>query len=109
LGAEKFFDIKCRKAGLKPDAAVVVTTVRALKMHGGVALSDLKVENVEALREGCVNMQRHVEIVRRFGIEPVIAVNRFPTDTEAEVDVIREAGAALGVGVAVCTHFSDGG
>src|SRR5699024_7509055 len=80
-----------------------------LKMHGGVALSDLKVENVEALREGCVNMQRHVEIVRRFGIEPVIAVNRFPTDTEAEVDVIREAGAALGVGVAVCTHFSDGG
>lgn len=109
LGAEKFFDIKCRKAGLTPDAAVVVATVRALKMHGGVAVGDLAREDVAAVREGCANLARHVRNVQGFGVPVVVAVNRFATDTEAELEVIREAVREYGVDVAICTHFTDGG
>jgi formate--tetrahydrofolate ligase len=108
LGAEKFFDIKCRKAGLKPAAAVVVATVRALKMHGGVAQADLKAENVEAVREGCVNLARHLRNVKTFGVPPVVAINRFDTDTEAELNAIREAGLAEGAETVICSHYSDG-
>lgn len=109
LGAEKFFDIKCRKTGLQPAGAVVVATVRALKMHGGVALDDLKTENVEAVRAGCVNLARHLQNVKRFGVTPLVAVNRFATDTDAELNVIREAGLAEGAETAICSHYGDGG
>lgn len=109
LGAEKFFDIKCRKAGLTPSGAVVVATVRALKMHGGVSLKNLAPENVQAVRDGGVNLARHLQNVKKFGVKPVVAINRFPTDTEAELDAIRETAAAEGVEAFVCTHFTDGG
>src|SRR5699024_781763 len=92
LGAEKFFDIKCRKAGLKPDGAVIVTTVRALKMHGGVSLKNLEPEDVDAVRKGCVNLVRHLRNVKLFGVQPIIGINRFASDTDAEIEVIREAG-----------------
>ena len=85
LGAEKFFDIKCRKAGLKPAAAVIVATVRALKMHGGVKKEDLGKENVEAVKKGCANLGRHIENVKQFGVPAVVAINHFITDTDAEI------------------------
>ncbi|HEX6867457.1 MAG TPA: formate--tetrahydrofolate ligase [Candidatus Limnocylindrales bacterium] len=118
MGAEKFFDIKCRASGLRPDAAVVVATVRALKMHGGVGKivagkpldPALLEENVEAVRTGAANLAAHVEIVRRYGIPAVVAINAFPTDTPAEVEAIREVALAAGASDAVlATHFSDGG
>jgi formate--tetrahydrofolate ligase len=109
LGAEKFFDIKCRKAGLKPAAAVIVATIRALKMHGGVAKDDLGKENVNALKAGITNLARHIENVRSFGVQPVVAINGFSADTEAEMDAIKQAGAELGVEVIGCTHWADGG
>ncbi|MFN0041583.1 MAG: formate--tetrahydrofolate ligase [Alphaproteobacteria bacterium] len=109
LGAEKFFDIKCRKAGLKPAAAVIVATVRALKMHGGVAKGDLGKENVEAVRAGAANLARHVENVKSFGVPPVVAINRFVSDTDSEVAAIREICGGLGVPVVLCTHWADGG
>lgn len=109
LGAEKFFDIKCRKTGLEPAGAVVVATVRALKMHGGVALDELKEENVTAVREGCTNLARHLQNIQRFGLPAVVAVNEFDTDTEAELNAIREAAMACGVETVVCTHYNDGG
>ena len=90
LGAEKFFDIKCRKAGLEPDAAVIVATVRALKMHGGVAKDALSKEDLAALKRGMANLERHVRNVRKFGVPSVVAINRFGTDTEAELELIRE-------------------
>jgi formate--tetrahydrofolate ligase len=96
LGAEKFFDIKCRAAGLKPAAAVVVATIRALKMNGGVAKSDLGRENLDALRRGLPNLERHVENVAKFGLTPVVAINRFDSDTEAELALVREAMTAKG-------------
>ena len=108
LGAEKFFDIKCRKAGLKPDAAVIVATVRALKMHGGVSRDDLGKENVAAVEKGFVNLARHVENVRRFGVPPVVAINRFGTDTAAEHDLIRQKCAELHVEAILCTHWAEG-
>jgi formate--tetrahydrofolate ligase len=108
LGAEKFFDIKCRKAGLVPSAAVIVATVRALKMHGGVAKDDLKNENVAALRKGCENLKRHIENVKRFGVLPVVAINCFVSDTEAEIVAVKEAAASLGARAFVCTHWADG-
>ena len=89
LGAEKFFDIKCRKAGLTPAATVIVATIRALKMHGGVAKEDLKKENVEALKKGLVNLGRHIENMKKFGVPIAVAVNHFVTDTDAEVEAIR--------------------
>jgi formate--tetrahydrofolate ligase len=118
MGAEKFFDIKCRASGLAPDAAVVVATVRALKMHGGVGKivagkpldPALLEENVEAVRTGAANLAAHIEIVRRYGIPAVVAINAFPTDTPGEVDAIREVALAAGARDAVvATHFSDGG
>jgi formate--tetrahydrofolate ligase len=109
LGAEKFFDIKCRKAGLAPDAAVIVATVRALKMHGGVARAQLGSENLAALRHGMENLRRHVENVRRFGVPAVVALNRFSSDTEAEHALVQELCRAEGVQAMVCSHWADGG
>lgn len=109
LGAEKFFDIKCRKSGMQPAGAVIVATVRALKMHGGVAQKDLKTENVDAVRDGCVNLARHVRNVRQFGVPAVVAVNRFAGDTDAELNAIRETALSCGAETVICSHFGDGG
>lgn len=110
LGAEKFVDIKCRKSGLRPDVAVVVATVRALKYHGGVALADLGTEDVAAVEAGMPNLRRHLDNVRGvYGVPCVVAVNRFPTDTDAEVARVVELCAAEGVEAHPATHFSDGG
>jgi len=108
LGAEKFFDIKCRQADLKPSAAVVVATIRALKMNGGVAKADLGTADPEAVRRGGVNLARHLENVRQFGIPVVVAINRFDSDTEDETRVVREIAAANGCDAIVCTHWADG-
>jgi len=108
LGAEKFFDIKCRKAGLAPSATVIVATVRALKMHGGVAKDDLGAENVEAVRKGCENLARHIQNVKSFGVPPVVAINQFISDTPAEMEAIREATMELGTEAIVCSHWADG-
>ena len=109
LGGEKFFDIKCRKAGLEPDAAVVVATVRALKMHGGVARGDLGAENADAVSAGLANLRCHIENVKRFGVPPIVGINRFTADTDAEVARIEDGLADLGVPVVACTHWADGG
>ncbi|WP_459971272.1 formate--tetrahydrofolate ligase [Nocardioides pyridinolyticus] len=110
LGAEKFVDIKCRKSGLRPDVAVVVATVRALKYHGGVALADLGTEDLAAVEAGMANLRRHLDNVRDvYGIPCVVAVNRFPTDTAAEVDLVVALCAAEGVQAYPATHFADGG
>src|SRR6187431_1700128 len=106
LGAEKFFDIKCRKAGLKPSAVVIVATVRALKMNGGVAKADLGAENVEAVQKGVVNLLRHIENVQKFGVPAVVAINHFIADTDAEVAVIRDAVAAKGSEAILCQHWA---
>jgi formate--tetrahydrofolate ligase len=109
LGAEKFFDIKCRQAGLKPDATVIVATVRALKMNGGVAKGDLSAPDVDAVRRGGVNLARHIENVRAFGVPVVVAVNRFDSDTPEEFEAIREIATAQGCEAVLCTHWADGG
>ncbi len=110
LGAEKFVDIKCRKSGLRPDAAVVVATVRALKYHGGVDVPDLQREDLGAIERGMANLARHLRNVREvYGIPCVVAINRFPTDTDAEVALVGELVDALGVAAYSATHFSDGG
>ena len=109
LGAEKFFDIKCRSAGLSPDAAVIVATIRALKMHGGVALADLGNENVDAVEAGCSNLARHIRNVKSFGVPVVVAINRFSADTDAEVAKVSEAVEQYGVTAIDCTHWADGG
>jgi len=109
LGAEKFFDIKCRLAGLRPDAAMIVATARALKYHGGVAIKDLGREDVEALRRGLDNLAAHVEAVRQFGVPALVGLNRYPTDTEAEYRAIAEFCQRLGVRVAVADIFEKGG
>ena len=109
LGAEKFFDIKCRKAGLRPEAAVIVATVRALKMHGGVARDDLGSENLEALKEGLANLDQHISNIKKFGVPPVVGINRFHADTEAELQMVMEHCEAQGVPAFVCTHWADGG
>ena len=108
LGAEKFFDIKCRKAGLKPAAAVVVATVRALKMHGGVAKDALGQENVEAVKAGSANLARHIANVKSFGVPVVVAINRFVADTEAEIAAVQEAAKAEGAKAILCTHWGEG-
>ena len=108
LGAEKFFDIKCRKAGLTPAAAVIVATVRALKMHGGVAKENLKLENIEALKKGCANLGRHLENVKKFGVPIAVAINHFIADTEAEVQVIKDFCKTHGVEAFKCTHWAEG-
>ena len=110
LGAEKFVDIKCRKAGLHPSAAVVVATVRALKYHGGVAKADLNSENLEALEKGLPNLLQHVEnVTKNYGLPCVVAINRFPTDTEAELQMIKEKCMELGVNVALSEVWAKGG
>ncbi|MGE0213397.1 MAG: formate--tetrahydrofolate ligase [Parvibaculaceae bacterium] len=109
LGAEKFFDIKCRKAGLQPAAAVIVATVRALKMHGGVAKDDLKKENVAALKKGCANLGRHIQNVKKFGVPVAVAINHFIADTEAEVAAVQEFCKEHGVEAFKCTHWANGG
>ncbi|MBB3423700.1 formate--tetrahydrofolate ligase [Rhizobium sp. BK312] len=108
LGAEKFFDIKCRKAGLSPDAAVIVATVRALKMNGGVKKDDLGKENVEALVKGCANLGRHVANVRKFGVPVVVAINHFVSDTEAEIEALKNYVARLGAEAILCRHWAEG-
>jgi len=108
LGAEKFFDIKCRKAGLKPAAGVLVVTVRALKMHGGVARGELGRENLDAVRKGRKNLVQQVKNLRAFGVPVVVAVNRFDADTEAELALIEEVCAGIEVEAVVCTHWADG-
>jgi formate--tetrahydrofolate ligase len=109
LGAEKFFDIKCRKAGLKPDAAVVVATVRALKMHGGIALDQLRQENVAAVEAGFANLRRHLANIRQFGVPAVVSVNRFSADTAREHARLQELCAAEGVKVVIADHWAQGG
>lgn len=109
LGAEKFFNIKCRKAGLSPKAVVIVTTVRSMKMNGGVAKADLAAENVQAVRDGCANLGRHVENVRKFGVPAVVGINHFVTDTDAEIQAIKDYCEENGAEVIVNTHWSDGG
>ena len=108
LGAEKFFDIKCRLAGLSPSASVIVATIRALKMHGGVKKDDLGSENVKAVTDGCENLRRHIKNVKSFGVPVVVAVNRFSADTDAEVAAISSGVDGLGVEVIDCTHWADG-
>lgn len=109
LGAEKFFDIKCRSANLKPDLSVLVATVRALKMNGGVPKSDLATENLPALEEGLRNLTQHVENLQKFHVPVVVAINRFPTDTDAELALIAKQAEALGVEVALSNVFAEGG
>lgn len=109
LGAEKFFDIKCRYAGLCPNAVVIVATVRALKYNGGVAKADLGAENLEALTKGIENLERHIENVAKFGVPAVVAINRFPADTEAELNLLDEKCRTKGVEVILSEVFSKGG
>ena len=109
LGAEKFFDIKCRYAGLKPDATVIVATVRALKMHGGVPKTDLKTPNLEAVKKGLVNLEKHIENVKKFGVPCVVAINIFAQDTAEELEAVREHCAKHGVNVALSDVFAKGG
>ncbi|MBB3559501.1 formate--tetrahydrofolate ligase [Rhizobium sp. BK512] len=108
LGAEKFFNIKCRKAGLKPSAAVIVATVRALKMNGGVKKDDLGAENVQALVRGCSNLGRHIANVRRFGVPVVVAINHFVSDTDAEIAAVQEYVARHGAEAILCRHWAEG-
>ena len=109
LGAEKFFDIKCRYAGLKPDVAVIVATVRALKMNGGVAKDNLAEENLEALKAGSANLLRHLDNVAKYGVPAVVAINRFPTDTEAELELLRDLCKEKGIDVVLSEVFAKGG
>jgi formate--tetrahydrofolate ligase len=109
LGGEKFIDIKCRKAGIAPDCAVLVATIRALKMHGGVKKEGLKTENLKALEAGMTNLARHVENMQKFGIVPVISINRFSADSEAEIALVKEQCAKLGVEALMADHWAEGG
>src|SRR6516162_4822672 len=108
LGAEKFFDIKCRKAGIKPDYVVIVATIRALKMHGGVAKDDLKKENVQALEKGFANLERHVQNLRKFGVPVLVCLNRFSTDTDVEFALLKKLCDKLGVEYVVADHWAQG-
>ena len=108
LGAEKFFDIKCRKGGLEPAAVVLVATIRALKMHGGLARTDLDAENIAALREGAINLARHLANLRRFGVPVVVAINHFTSDTDAEHACLKEICTRLGVEAHTCRHWAEG-
>lgn len=108
LGAEKFFDIKCRKAGLKPSAAVIVATVRAMKMNGGVAKADLGTENVDAVKKGCPNLGRHIGNVKSFGVPVVVAINHFFSDTDAEIAAVKAYVAEQGAEAILCKHWAQG-
>src|SRR6202011_4880860 len=109
LGAEKFIDIKCRKTGLAPDCVVIVATIRALKMHGGVKKEDLKSENLKALEAGMANLQRHVENIQKFNLPAVVSINRFSADTDAEIALVKEKCKALGVEALMADHWAMGG
>jgi formate--tetrahydrofolate ligase len=109
LGAEKFIDIKCRKAGLRPDCVVVVATIRALKMHGGVKKEDLKKENLRALEAGMANLERHIENLKKFNLPAVVSINRFSADTAAEIDLVKKSCARLGVEALMADHWAEGG
>ena len=109
LGAEKFLDIKCRKAGIQPKCVVLVVTIRALKMHGGLEKENLKNENTDALKKGLPNLERHIENIKKFGLEVVVGINHFITDTDSEVKIIQDHCSKLGVKASLCTHWSDGG
>ncbi len=109
LGAEKFLDIKCRKGEIQPSCIVLVATIRALKMHGGVEKDDLKKENLEALKKGLPNLERHIENIKKFGLDLVVAINHFVTDTDNEVKIIQDLCSKLGVKVSLCTQWADGG
>jgi formate--tetrahydrofolate ligase len=109
LGAEKFIDIKCRKAGLTPDCVVLVATIRALKMHGGVKKEDLRSENLKALAAGMSNLQRHIENVQKFGLQPVVSINRFSADTDAEIALVTQECKKLGVEALMADHWALGG
>jgi formate--tetrahydrofolate ligase len=108
LGAEKFFDIKCRKAKLNPSAAVIVATIRAIKMHGGVAKEDLNKENLKAVEAGLANLGRHIKNIEKFGVPAVVAVNNFTSDTEAEFQIVKNYCEGLGVEAILCTHWENG-
>ncbi|MDO6964286.1 formate--tetrahydrofolate ligase [Rhizobium alvei] len=108
LGAEKFFDIKCRKAGLKPDVAVIVATARAMKMNGGVKKDDLGQENIEAVKKGCANLGRHIQNVKKFGVPVVVGINHFVSDTEGEIQAIKDYVATLGAEAVLCKHWAQG-
>jgi formate--tetrahydrofolate ligase len=108
LGGEKFLDIKCRKTGLAPDCVVLVATIRALKMHGGVKKDDLRSENLKALEAGMANLVRHIENVQKFGLTPVVSINRFSADTEAEMALVKNACAKLGVEAVMADHWAEG-
>ncbi len=108
LGAEKFFDIKCRKAGLKPKAVVIVATVRAMKMNGGVAKNDLGAENVDAVKAGCANLGRHIENIKKFGVPAVVGINHFITDTDAEVEALSKFVKSQGAEAVLCKHWAHG-
>ncbi len=109
LGAEKFIDIKCRKANINPSCIVIVATIRALKMHGGVEKENLNKENVEALKKGLVNLERHIKNIKKFGVEAVVAINHFVLDTDNEINILKDYCNKIGVNVSKCTHWSDGG
>ncbi len=110
LGAEKFIDITCRSAGIRPSAAVIVATIRALKYHGGRDAKDLTTEDLDALKSGMVNLERHIANVRdHYGVPPIVSINRFSTDTEAEIDLLRTHVESLGVPIVLATHWADGG
>ena len=109
LGAEKFLDIKCRKASIKPSCVVLVTTIRALKMHGGVKKDDLKKENIEALKKGLPNLERHIQNIKKFGLDVAVAINHFITDTDKEVKIIEEYCSTLNVKASLCKHWEKGG
>jgi len=109
LGAEKFLDIKCRKSEIQPNCVVIVATIRALKMHGGVEKDNLKKEDLDALKKGLPNLEKHIENIKKFGLEFVVAINHFITDSEKEVQLIKDHCTKLGAKVSLCTHWSDGG
>ena len=109
LGAEKFIDIKCRKAHIKPSCVVLVATIRALKMHGGLEKDNLKEENIDALKKGLPNLERHIENIKKFGLQVTVAINHFITDTDNEIKIIQDYCLELGIKASLCTHWSDGG
>ena len=109
LGAEKFLNIKCRKAKIQPSCVVLVATIRAIKMHGGVEKDDLKKENLESLKKGLPNLERHVQNIKQFGLQIIVAINHFVTDTDKEVQAVKEYCSKLGVKASLCKHWADGG
>ena len=109
LGAEKFFDIKCRKSGITPNAVVLVATLQSLKTHGGVPLSDIKIENIDAVNKGTENLKKHIENIQEFNVPVVVAINRFSHDTDAEVSMVKERCGDLGVDIVECNHWLHGG